>query len=823
MLIGLLSSGQLWSIRTIYFTIFTALTVINATRQTTEDLRSSSGYLKEPSKTSHEFEKNLSINIRTSRNRPSTMGQSSLPAYDISGFDDFITDHYEFINRNQSSSDKRTSPMQRNKQSLNSIYNNDNNNRERRNDRYNDEIVHQMRSNTNKASKANITMDMDRKTMNMLVNVLKWANERIENETKKGKSQNKEYGVDSKEDSYKKKTIAKRQKTHKDDPLDRPSASNERISWRKQDLNSIKGTNKSLTRPDPSDYQERISRQSTALDHILVRPGFDHEKSDDKNYNRNDRVSSSSNEDSKHRRSTSSLLQSGAYQYPSTLVFNDDQESLHQPQNHQGVSLLANHKPILARDILTHPQVRNMDYISHGSNPVGPENLFVSRPRLSPIDMANHPHNLAQLARGYQPSVGSDIRSNQIEDQRLMVPPYNGHRLVGHHLQHPLAAFGGGSNEWQEPMGHPSHLQLPINNQDAKIGHGDNQKGPTDSVHPLERMLEAAKRQREAALAFERGRLQHELEMEHRQGQLRHQHEHELEEQRKSHELKAKQALEEAKEAEKRNRKEKEEQNKDSGESGESEQQNEGNEQSDQDSGNEKQSNSIDDEQDSKGFTDTDFTDLFPPGILSQDEIREIKKQQQEEKEKQRQQEQQQDQQDEADGQQQQGQDEEGNGNSQGSDGEQGEVKEEPGVEGNEASVSEQQKHEANDTKSNKSNNITDNSIDNDQPRKVLIQRANESFVEYAEVRSNKSRRSTRAPNESGHQAVTSLGRDRYLRPFVLPMASETESRRRYGKQVKGSSQIEENENAQVQFDKDDLIGLQPSRHNEDNMYPIEI
>lgn len=619
----------------------------------------------------------------------------------------------------------------------------------------------------------NKSVDIDLKTINMLVNVLTWAHEQLNDQSKLNNS--------TSVTPSKAQSTAKRQRSSKNDPFERPSASINRISARRIDqvaLGEARFAPATTTmRPD------RFGRHDySTKDHVMVRAGFGRGLNEQptRNQTHDERRGKTTTD---KRRRQSAMMQSGAHHNPSNSILGEDLDSL-QPQVEQnsGPSLLAMHRPILARDLLTHQPERGYEY-STGSNPIAPENLFVSRPR----QIHAHEKPAGGLTGlNYRP-YEADISLNQIErderpiqgDYNPMVPPYNGHPLLGH-LRHPLTGLSGQSN-WiganQSPMRHPgdSPESDPSDKSDRPA------TGSVTGLHPLEHMLEVAKRQREAALAFERRRLEHELALDHRQGQIRHQHELELEKQRKDHELKAQQAAREAKEAEDRKNKEKQEQE----ENGDQGNQQEGQNRDDDRQGN--QSNEVDDEGGSQGFSDTDFTDLFPPGILSEAEIKEIKKQQQEEREKEKQRRQQESEQQQDEQEANQEPEDDADSNQESSAGQ------EAGKANSEVGESVEQTNETGGdapTSSSRAENGDKKSEDRGKPEE--LRPINGSHVEYAH-RANKTRRSRSRETPQSSQSI----RDEYVRPFMLPAIVVPDRR------LLAKVELDSEPNAQVHFDGD--------------------
>lgn len=331
------------------------------------------------------------------------------------------------------------------------------------------------------------------------------------------------------------------------------------------------------------------------------------------------------------------------------------------------------------------------------------------------------PTTMQPQANGGKDDVNPEFENTK-DPTTPMVPPYNGHsmrdRLPGpitgdprrrqqhqhQHQQHPtLEAL---SQQYGEPktggvhpidlfrgVGKPptydynlvpnrhNNLQSPHKTDENEIEtHGPFGAHPS----PLQQMIMAAKRQQEAALAYERRRLDYEMEMRKREEQMKLQHEDQLkrqqEEQARRDEAGKKQAAKEvaanANSGGSSNEQQNQEQpasvpsgNSESGNEGigntsNDSEQNQANNEAQKPGTGEQQQQSLPEEQDSGGGSeqeqheqqqkqeqqnqkdtdeemmnfqkefsaDTDFTDLFPPGILSESEIKDMRKQQQEQK-----------------------------------------------------------------------------------------------------------------------------------------------------------------------------------------------
>lgn len=357
------------------------------------------------------------------------------------------------------------------------------------------------------------------------------------------------------------------------------------------------------------------------------------------------------------------------------------------------------HKPLVAHDLLNVHQQRSRMHPLGGK--LSPENMFVSQPRHMDGDptLVNVAGNgLLKPTMGLYEALG---HHNQREPEPalvgpgghhpFLVPPYNSQRMLTtpNWPDRPETSTENGRAPQSARLGRLGPLidqegTPPLGANNLMLGHPQVimqdehlDRSPYSPTSPsFESMLDAAKRQREAALAYERRRLEQELELGARQDEAQRQMELALAKQRREQEQSQAKALQEAEAAKLlREQQEKASREKDEGErkraqakANDDEQQNNN---SNNNNGGENNSNNLDsdgpannanenennnnnndanigandNEQQSggedrspeeespangdNGLGDTDFTDLFPPGILTEAEIRDMRKQQQ--------------------------------------------------------------------------------------------------------------------------------------------------------------------------------------------------
>lgn len=405
-----------------------------------------------------------------------------------------------------------------------------------------------------------------------------------------------------------------------------------------------------------------LGHESSRLDHVLVKPGFGN---------------SGDSELVKSANSIHEDMASEAQQISPLSNLDHHRQPLSPAYlpNEDG-QFVNTHKPIVAKDLLhvsrnphheQHLDRRQPEYLSrlmqspvrlNGDNPFNHPRSHPSSHHHQPI-MIDHkyysqPPTTEQpplFGGPYQPHQAADVdeRHNHHGYQMTspaphkpppMVPPYNGHpiaSMLGWH-QPPM-----GEDPYGRPLPPPPTTMHPlaVGGSQSQSG-GDNEVGPP--LSPLQHLLMAAKNQEAAAMAYERRRLEHEMELGKRQQDMRKQHEAIIA-------AKHQQALEQQQQQEekKKNEKQQDESEPSNEAGGQQEQQQNDDQRHDQaneENGNEEHDNnqqsdaekSQDNDSDMKGFQefagDSDFTDLFPPGILSDAEIREMKKQHQEQKQK---------------------------------------------------------------------------------------------------------------------------------------------------------------------------------------------
>lgn len=161
--------------------------------------------------------------------------------------------------------------------------------------------------------------------------------------------------------------------------------------------------------------------------------------------------------------------------------------------------------------------------------------------------------------------------------------------------------------------------------------------------HPLQQILMAARNQQEAAQAYERRRLDYEQELRQRDEAMRRQHELNLERQRQQAATATQKQNTNTASNENQNggneNNNGQENNEANHENNNNDQPEENNEEPQNENNNENQQP---EDQDMKNFQksfDTDFTDLFPPGVLSEAEIKEMRRHQEEQRQREEQEE----------------------------------------------------------------------------------------------------------------------------------------------------------------------------------------
>lgn len=435
-------------------------------------------------------------------------------------------------------------------------------------------------------------------------------------------------------------------------------------------------TNRTRTRLDRDEDLTRY--ESNRLDHMLVKPGFG--KAAD-NLEAGPQLLSNNNIDTDD-------MNSEAQQHPPVAQSLNLPHPLPYMINEDHGQFVSTHKPIVAKDLLHVNEMHHHQQQNHQRQPEYPsqlmrsnaDNLFPPRPlNQQPIVIEHSYHNERAPITTEQPSAiespylqafeqqgpttqAADVSEHQpngfltspAPHRPPMVPPYNGHpaaSMMGWR-PHPMIE----SDAYARPSPPPRTTLHPFATPVGHSGGYEDGAGESTPMSPLQHLLMAARNQQAAAMAYERRRLEHERELEERQENLRKQHEENLTKQRHQQQR----ALEQQ---------QKQKQIDDSsttttndggaggqhdgesnGHAGDSN--NSGNGGGDDDSDNEIENNGRQSESeepnqqqqqendpDMKGFQEFagdsgDFTDLFPPGILSEAEIKEMKKQHAEQKQK---------------------------------------------------------------------------------------------------------------------------------------------------------------------------------------------
>lgn len=347
--------------------------------------------------------------------------------------------------------------------------------------------------------------------------------------------------------------------------------------------------------------------------------------------------------------------------------------------NEDQMSLLRSHRPLVAHDLLNVRRQQHNPYL-HQSVPVGdeenqrPENMFASahpyfRPPLGSNDgsserMRLNPNSIDELGMSrLDPSLsgGNDLTKLNYDAERNQAPgelrglPPSPMLRPGYKHGPPVPPYNGQQLDWS---GAPEHrIGSAVDYPNLRT---IPQAAPF--VNPLHQLLMAAKNQQSAALAYEKRRLDHEARW--RDEALRRQHDANIDRQR----LEAARQQQEQQQEEQKHQQPQATPERSANAANENDSNNQApNEQtngamSDQ---NEPETNRLDKQEEPqqhsnaqnnetgpasqqensgegangndselKNFqnfagADTDFTDLFPPGILTKAEIEEMRKQQQ--------------------------------------------------------------------------------------------------------------------------------------------------------------------------------------------------
>lgn len=394
------------------------------------------------------------------------------------------------------------------------------------------------------------------------------------------------------------------------------------------------------------------SKVNDSADHFSVKPGFD-------------------SDDATHENATSENNVPSEAQYSGMLFANP--ASVWNRKD-----FLRNHKPIVAHDLLyVRPHAQPNPTLPVYSKPLRPENMFVSHiPIIRPPISGIYEHlNPTRQQIDYGPDQRGPIQSSKQtpfeennvgsrdEEQQQMVPPYNVHNIGwpltttdNPHLiqaqfkEFPVSPQRLGEEHQYNTTPKPAIYPPAMQSNPNLGGVGDNEiRSQQPFISPLHQVLMAARNQQAAALELERRRLEHEMEIQKRQQQMKRQHEDNLKAQKLAHDERQK-AAQNSDNDQKQQQQNSENQNggSENQEDNQNQQQHGGNQDQNEDSGQDQNSsgqqganeggNSREDDRDMKNFQDfagdTDFTDLFPPGILSDAEIKEMRKQHQEQKQR---------------------------------------------------------------------------------------------------------------------------------------------------------------------------------------------
>lgn len=602
-------------------------------------------------------------------------------------------------------------------------------------------------------------------------------------------------------------------------------AGNKTVSEKLGDKSESKNTARKKSKKGKKPKKQKQS--DGHADHILVRPGFDHAP---------DKESSPS----EHMKS--------AGQHPA-LLLNHAPVAIGGSQEHDDP--MRNHRPLVAQDLLNVARIYPQSYPSDGHLAHGQPNerTFASQPKLP----REHPfyEYLQRQPPAYGPQQYLDPRQAEAEEEQARmhgVPPYNGLHSEGWtqiQPNHPQVVAGQPVAAQQVTEEDPYAALRPANvpQQRPETGIQQQQQQHNDIAggqpfgpvgHPIHHMLMAAKKQQQAALAYERRRLEHEMELQKRQQLMRKQHDELIERQRQQmkseeearqnqeHEQRAKQQQQQpdeqpAKQQEKQQEQQQQQsqdanqnqqqQQQDNDANNEGQQQDEGGEQQEQDQQQQdQQPEQKEDDPDMKNFQnfagDTDFTDLFPPGILSEAEIKEMRRdqaeqrQRQEQEEREKQQQEQSEQEEQGDGEQQQQQQQQDSGAAeQAPEQQQQQAPEQQQIEQSATNSSSNSGATSLKAKSVASNQMKVSSPQNGTSNKETGAgpQQQQQQQQQLEPRANKTRRSDHAAlsfdqrnvqfdddNEDDRVALLSSDsqeyHDRYIKPFLVTSAADGEA-----------------------------------------------
>lgn len=427
-------------------------------------------------------------------------------------------------------------------------------------------------------------------------------------------------------------------------------------------IRKFKAYKKDINSKEPTQSDNNItpkSRQVDSADHFSVKPGFDFD-----------------NELTNLRNNVSEKNVPSEAQYSGLLFARPELIGNRK-------DFFRDHKPIVAHDLLNVRPHRPDPAQNVQNRHVRPENMFVSQIPIGrqPLSSIYEHLNLNKQPLNHEVDQGGlvhpirrlpfeeinisprDEEQYQQQHPQRMVPPYNVHNIEwppsttmnplliqNQHNEYPISQRLGEGHRYN-PSPKPTFDPVLQNNL-----HLNSIGGNEQFVNPLHQVLMAARNQQNAVLEQERRRLlEHEMEVQKRQQEMKKQHEDNLMKQKLAHDERQKSAQNNENEQQQQNpegqqaglenhgnqgsqREQQDQQEQDGGNQDEGDDSNGVNQTGSGQQGGSEGDDPREEDKDMKNFQDfagdTDFTDLFPPGILSDAEIKEMRKQHQEQKQR---------------------------------------------------------------------------------------------------------------------------------------------------------------------------------------------
>lgn len=424
----------------------------------------------------------------------------------------------------------------------------------------------------------------------------------------------------------------------------------------------------------PNGTQFTADRYSLARDHNLVKPGFEEPQENRlaMDFNRIGRRDAPQEFSSQH---TSRRPE---------MVWMDPMGGVSPAGQDNAQLLMQTHRPITAQDLLhIRPQQRHQAqqpdrngelspiFGQHqspaqereltgqqqaiGLNP-GP--LYVSSPVSRQSDSIRHysqrllyPAYALNAQNNYnEPEQRAPASADQDRPQTGRNNDDQAQNSAGVARAHPMNLQHYAGHPLLEPLLRPGHpIGRGPSDRYGELAANELGRQTGEPLNPFQHLLEAARNQQAAALSYERRRLDYELELRRREEQMRREHEANLERQRAAaKERAAKEAAEAQRQQQQQanggqqpEQQQQTEQENGAQNQSDNNQQDDGNgenQQQDEDPNDQRQNEASDDPE-LKSFqnfaADTDFTDLFPPGVLSKADIEEMRRQQERQRQEQ--------------------------------------------------------------------------------------------------------------------------------------------------------------------------------------------